>query len=227
MIKQVFVRGVTYFVHALKTLFAPAYCVGCRALLSDYFFCKPCLGMLRPLASVKIMLTKKQSATMHSLGLYQDPLVSLVWAKYYGNRLAAQQLGYVIADRTVLSFIEFDYIVPVPLHWSRYAWRWYNQSEIMAQAVSERTGKPVVSLVKRVLFKKPQASLSRDERTANMAGVFTLAENAMQYKGKSFLVIDDVATSGATIRNVLHCLTKLAPVQLHAVVACRTLSGID
>lgn len=206
----------------IQRFIAPSYCVGCRFFLSnDTFLCKPCLGSICPLATATIPLTKKYTARVHALSFYREPLVSLVWAKYYSHRLAAEQLGVLLWERTNLSYIAFDYIVPVPLHWGRYAWRWYNQSELIAHTISRKSGKPVIPLVKRVLYQKPQASLTSDKRSDNMTGAFMLTDEAFLYKGKKFLVIDDVMTSGSTIRQVLYCLTKLSPEKLEVAVICR------
>ena len=209
-------------VHYGEQFFAPSYCVGCHVSVTQgHFLCQPCLGSIKPVATVTLPVTQKWSVCIHSVSFYQQPLISLVSAKYYGNRLAAQQLGFLMWQRTSIAHLDFDYIVPVPLHWSRYAWRWYNQTEEMARVISSLSGKPIVFCVKRIAYNKPQASLSRDERSENMTGVFALSSDALLYKGKKILIVDDVVTSGATLRQMVYCLSKINPAQINAVVACR------
>ncbi|MGK3945895.1 hypothetical protein ABK046_47060, partial [Streptomyces caeruleatus] len=84
---------------------------------------------------------------MFAISDYEYPLRSLVQAKQYGNRCASRQLGQLLWEHTPLTQIQFDIIVPIPLHWTRYAWRGFNQSEEMARVVSEYSGKPVVKLL--------------------------------------------------------------------------------
>ncbi len=211
--------GVRVF---LKSVIAPSYCVSCRIFLPTHFICKPCLGLIKPVASISIQVTKKYKVPVHALSFYRDPLISLIWAKYYSHRLASVQLGRLMVERIPFAFMDFDYIVPVPLHWLGYARRWYNQTEVMAKEISHATGKQVLPLVKRSLYKRSQVSAGRDDRVENIAGVFELTEGALAYKGKKFLIVDDVMTTGATMKEVLYVLSKIAPEALHAVVVCRS-----
>ncbi len=205
-----------------KSIVAPSYCVSCRIFLSTGFMCKPCLGMIKPIASTHIAVTKKYNIQVHALSFYRDPLISLIWAKYYSNRLASAQLGQLMVERLPLQFMDFDYIIPVPLHWLGFAGRWYNQTEVMAEQISKATGKPLLHIVKRAFYKRSQVSARRDDRVENIAGVFTLTNDAITYKGKKFLVVDDVMTTGATMKEVLYVLSKIAPETIYAAVICRS-----
>jgi predicted amidophosphoribosyltransferase len=73
-----------------------------------------------------VALTKTKEITVYAAGLYQAPLLQLLHAKYYGKRAVAYELGLFLSQRLALSTIDFDYIVPIPLHWTRKAWRGFN-----------------------------------------------------------------------------------------------------
>jgi ComF family protein len=95
-------------------------------------------------------------------------------------------------------FDEIDGIVPVPLAKKRQRQRGYNQSEEIAQGVSEITGLPIYKkVVKRISFKGSQTNKGRWDRQENVERVFDLID-AEAVSNKHLLLIDDVVTTGAT-----------------------------
>jgi predicted amidophosphoribosyltransferase len=102
----------------------------------------------------------------------------LVHALKYGDRLdLAPMMGRWIsrAGREVLA--EADALVPVPLHWRRLWTRRFNQSAMLAAAVSAASGVPMVTdALKRVKATVQQVGLSRSERVANVQGAFRVPE---------------------------------------------------
>ena len=75
------------------------------------------------------------------------------------------------AGRELLA--EADALVPVPLHWWRHWARRFNQSAILAAAVSKASGMPIAArTLKRVKFTAQQVGLSRTQRAANIQGAF-------------------------------------------------------
>jgi ComF family protein len=92
-----------------------------------------------------------------------------------------------------------DMLVPVPLHPKRLRERGYNQSHLLASELGKLAAMPVVDgEVIRRRFGLPQArTVSVEERRANMANAFACRGQAL--KGRQVLLIDDVATSAATL----------------------------
>ena len=90
-------------------------------------------------------------------------------------------------------------VIPVPLFTSRQKKRGYNQSELLARAFCQKTGFALdaKSLV-RVRDTGSQTKLGRQERVSNMNGAFAVKKPAA-VKGKTVLLIDDVATTGSTL----------------------------
>lgn len=101
-----------------------------------------------------------------------------------------------------------DCIVYVPMTDKAIKKRGYNQAELLARGVSERTDIPVI---KNALVKtrdtKDQKSLSQKERSVNLQGCFQVKERAA-VKGKRVLLIDDVLTTGATSETLSKKLLK-------------------
>ena len=119
-------------------------------------------------------------------------------AKYHGRGNIAIELGEMLADEMKGFFDDFDCIVPVPVTIKRKMKRGYNQSDMIAQGISNVTGIPIERhTVIRRHFDKSQTHLTRDERIQNVDDVFVL-KDADSVKGKHVLLVDDVITTGAT-----------------------------
>lgn len=119
-------------------------------------------------------------------------------AKYHGRGNIAIELGEMLADEMKGFFDDFDCIVPVPVTIKRKMKRGYNQSDMIAQGISNVTGIPIERhTVIRRHFDKSQTHLTRDERILNVDDVFVL-KDADSVKGKHVLLVDDVITTGAT-----------------------------
>ena len=117
--------------------------------------------------------------------------------------------------------MEYDLLVPVPLHWTRSAKRGFNQANVMANYLSKKSGVAVVNLVKRCRQTGYQAGLSAEKRYENVKDSFVLCDKKEEYKGKKIVIIDDLVTTGATIRAVAKSLLPLKPKSIIAVVAAR------
>jgi len=111
-------------------------------------------------------------------------------------------------------FDEIDGIVPVPLAKKRQRQRGYNQSEEIAQGVSEITGLPIYKkVVKRISFKGSQTNKGRWDRQENVERVFDLID-AEAVSNKHLLLIDDVVTTGATCIACAKVLCQSANVRI-------------
>jgi ComF family protein len=96
--------------------------------------------------------------------------------------------------------LEYDVVVPVPIHWSRRAARGFNQAEELAKDLTFR-----IDLLARVKRTRSQVGLSRAERLKNLSGAF---EASPKVGGLSVLLVDDVLTSGQTARECASALLR-------------------
>ncbi len=132
----------------------------------------------------------------YSFGAYEGTLRELIHLfKYAGMRPLARPL----TDLMMASFprhAQFDGIVAMPLHWFRRWRRGFNQSELLAHEIAQRTGLPVVRAVQRTRRTDSQAGLSSARRRLNVAGAFRARRKLVE--GRRLLLIDDVMTTGAT-----------------------------
>ena len=109
-----------------------------------------------------------------------------------------------------------DLVVPVPLHPRRLADRGYNQAALLAAPVARSLG---VGLAPQALARHRdtprQASLDRERRIVNVAGVFTARERS-RVRGARVLLVDDVRTTGVTLEG---CAAALHDAGVSAVLA--------
>lgn len=114
-----------------------------------------------------------------------------------------------------------DIIVPVPLHRFRLFTRRYNQAALLAQALAKLAGRPVLlDALVRPKHTPSQGHLSRDQRKANVKGVFAVRDGAA-LKDKKILLIDDVVTTGATADEAAKTLLKGGARQVNVLALAR------
>jgi len=103
-----------------------------------------------------------------------------------------------------------DVVVPVPLHARRYLARRYNQSAELARAIAAKGGlafEPAALI--RTKPTRRQVGLTATQRQANVRGAFRVGgENEIAIAGRSVLLVDDVYTTGATIRAATQALLR-------------------
>ncbi len=203
----------------------PDLCFACRELaLPGEVLCLSCLGTIKPVASRLLPLRKRQTLAVHALGAYDGALHKLVVAKFRRSFPTAQAAGRIMAQLLPEDVTDVDYIVPVPLHWWRYANRGYNQAVEMAKAMSQELNIPYRPLLMRRKFTKFQYLLSRDDRHSNVADVFALRKDAADVVvGARILLIDDLCTTGVTLQAAANTLQQLQPSTIIAAVCARAI----
>ena len=112
---------------------------------------------------------------------------------------------------------EADVLVPVPLHRSRAKQRGFNQACILANDLSRQSGIPCLAgALKKKRNAAPQVSLSGEERRRNLRDVFSVARRSTVI-GKVLILVDDVYTTGATVRECSRALLAAGAHEVRAV----------
>jgi ComF family protein len=214
---------ITTMYRHLLNFIAPPSCTYCKLLLSQRsVFCDDCSMRIAPVVTAKLPVTKKYVVKVLALSQYQEPLKTLVLAKGRSDIIASRQLGELLWEKTNLKHMEFDYVIPVPLHWVRFAKRGYNQAEEIARVLSKKSGRELVRAIKRTRNTALQSSHEKEGRLQNVKGAFAVNKvDKLQYQGKHLVLVDDVMTTGATLQMAARELIKLKPASITAVVACR------
>ena len=198
---------------ALNLLF-PQFCVGCGK--EGSFLCNSCLQSLphieppvcsrcgRPQTEGEFCRNCRDwqadidgiRAPFRFDGVIRTAILQL---KYRNLRAIAPALAQLMSEYLINNPLDSDILIPVPLHDKRLRERGYNQSTLLANELGALMNLPVdeTSLI-REKYVLPQArTTSVEERRANVAGVFSCKGDGLQ--DKRVLLIDDVATSGATM----------------------------
>ncbi len=113
---------------------------------------------------------------------------------------------------------DIDAVLPVPLHWRRRIFRGFNQAEEIARPVARQLGVPLVRNVVRRKATAFQSGLSARQRARNLRGVFAI-RGSMCWE--HVLIIDDVITTGATIRSVADTVRRAGVDKVSALALAR------
>lgn len=231
-----------------RILFPPV-CAGCRRHVSQPgVLCGTCWPKLR-------LLERPWCAVMgtpftHDMGegflsaeaIADPPPFERARAAVVYSGVARQMVqGLKYQDRTDLApwmarwmlragaelIAEADLVVPVPLHWRRLFRRQFNQSAELARAVSHLSGLPFSpSAVRRVKLTRQQVGLERQDREDNVRAAFRVPTEAeIEIAGRRVLLIDDVYTTGATVRSVAKALKKGGAGAVDVLTFARVLPG--
>ena len=166
---------------------------------------------------------------------YKDKKVSeaIIAGKYKFLSEIYTMFGTLTAHKLQKNFnflLKTDaFLVPIPLAKHRKRWRGFNQAEILCQAISKQLGWPVINALERTKNTKTQKDLKREQRLTNVEGAFTAppslllrrdALNASEgqrggshvdyvgIKNKTLILVDDVTTTGATLREAAKILKR-------------------
>jgi ComF family protein len=183
-------------------------CVKCQNRLPFIkgLLCRKC-GIPLPDGGEHCYICKKDKKkysfdNLRSVFLYRDDLRKLILSFKYSNRifLAKDFAGFMYnAMRNYDLYNDVNFIIPVPLNIFRAMKRGYNQAYLIAKEISLKSKIP---LLNNILFRKkitkPQFKLSKIERAENIKDSF-IVKNENLIKGKTLLLIDDIATTCSTV----------------------------
>ena len=207
---------LTYFI-------APPYCLFCLADMQErQALCSTCLMTMLPIVPYDFHIAKNKTLKVYAMSAYKDPLRKLILSKHAGNIVPFKYVAQLMCKQSILQHIDFDVICFIPLHWTRYASRDFNQAEIIAQEIAATTGKTLVPFLIRSKKTQFQARLSVDERINNVKDAFTIDKRyEKQIAGKKILLVDDLFTTGSTMKAAALVLYSHAPAKIDLFVACR------
>jgi ComF family protein len=213
------------FLNLITKFFAPPYCAYCKTFLSnETIFCEACFSAIKPIVSMKLAITKSQTISVFAVSGYQDPLKRLILAKGWSKQLASTHMADVIWQKTLLPHLSCDFFIPIPLHWTRFAWRGYNQAELMAARLAVLSGKRMINALSRKKMTQSQFRLGSNDRVLNLENVFSCNEGYKNcLRGKHIILVDDLMTTGATLKSAAKVLFECQPASISAVVTCRVI----
>ena len=166
-----------------------AGCAGCASpLAAGAALCGRCLQRPPPWTSAAIPLR------------YAFPIDRLVLRfKYQGSLVAGAALAQAMLRGPQPHPPSRPWLIPVPLHWTRERWRGFNQARELALLLSAGKSWPLApGGLLRTRRTPAQAGLGRQQRQRNLRRAFQW--HGPELTGRSLLLVDDVMTTGATLR---------------------------
>jgi len=209
----------------LLDFFYPQRCMGCGKR-ENYKSGGVCLNCLKKIDYPTILKYNNIFAATD----YNDPLIQkIIWSlKYHGIKQLAKPLGRLIIQRLSekIKFDDYDIFIPIPVSKSRSRERGFNQTELIAHQIRANIGSDDnIKVLPNVLLKiketPSQVSLKdRNKRLNNIKGSFGI-KNAELIKNKNIIIIDDVSTTGATIKEAAKILKRAGAKRVIAIVVAR------
>lgn len=143
---------------------------------------------------------------------------SLSGLKFFGYTWIGKIYGKLLAEYfQKWCHYPVDFVIPVPIHWTRYVQRGYNQAEVIAYSFSIYSQLDILPKgLKRIRHTKPQKELNEQERIQNLSLAFKVNKKYISdIQGKNVLIIDDIYTTGSTIDGCTKALRQAGASQVY------------
>lgn len=231
----------------IEQVLFPSRCRICRTWLEipgEKIVCGECLASLRPEESPfclccgaffdgagephicgSCLESPPPFACHRSFGRYRGVLKDLILLyKFRGASLLGPILAgeaYSALGREEGLWWEGKALVPVPLHPKRERERGFNQSALLARELASRSGLEVVEkALVRTRNVPPQSTLEAVRRARNVRGIFDV-KDPDRIRGRVIVLVDDVYTTGATIKECAMTLLKAGAAEVRGITLAR------
>lgn len=225
-------RAKVYLSTFINLLF-PSKCLSCKKRESN-FLCEDCLKKIEFISTPYCKIcgkkaegivvenyicgecrtTKNYFEYARAAAEYRDILKEAIHFFKYRKKenlkfpLSKLLLEYLEICDVKEEILNCDLIIPVPLHKKRLKERRFNQAHLISEILSEELKIPLISdVLIRIKPTLPQINLNKRQRIENIKGAF-LVEDKEKVKNKKILLIDDVFTTGSTVRECAKMLKK-------------------
>jgi len=224
------------------SLFYPSACGACKRYIKDfkYFYvCAECFAFIKYVDSFGCRTCGKTLVSedveqcrecrerenyfsrVKAAGIYDGAMKEIIHLiKFSGRRKLVKLAAELLLERTGKEYFSgFDALVPVPLSKKSMEERGYNQSALVAEILSKKTGLELLFAADKVKETDPQNKLTRKERLTNLRGAFRANRDL---RGKKVLVVDDVYTTGSTMNEMAKVLKKAGAEKVAGLVIARS-----
>lgn len=204
----------------------PKKCVGCNK--EGFWFCQNCQQKIQTLLSSEVVSYHPLPQRIIAACNYQDPLIKKLLYTY--KYQFVQEIGKILSDfilqnipDTIAQNRNKNFVVlPIPLHKKRLRWRGFNQAAIIAQNLANKLDlKTKNDILNRCRNTLPQVKLKGKKRKQNIRKAF-VARKDPSLNNKIILLVDDVCTTGSTLKEASRAILKAnKPREIWGVVFAR------
>ncbi len=243
-------QPITIIAKNFINLLYPLHCAACKIPLdpvNKVILCPACEGKLKKnpkpycekcgrsvRSGVKVCGECERSGFAFerawSAYLYEDVIKELIWLFKFRGKLSLSSLlcgktiKFIKDNREIIEGI--DTVTFVPAHHGWLNDREYNQSAILASAVSREFKIPLSRPLEKTALTKRQNELARDERLTNLMGMFKVnlpdgAKDSAVIRNARILLIDDVMTTGATLNECSKTLKNAGAKEVRCLTLAR------
>lgn len=238
-------RRFVYSISSVKSFLAdvlfPFFCVGCGR--EGEILCDTCRAGIEWYGSRECVFCPRNTDVFFHRNVcrectFEQSIEAVIVATHYHERVIRDliyQLKYEYVERValVLGELLFAYgdenklwekysgftLVPVPLHQRRFFERGFNQSELITLVLSRLLDFPChATYLRRVRYTTSQVNLSCEARQENVSSSF---EASLEVSKKDIILVDDVFTTGATLREGARALKARGANRIVALVVAR------
>lgn len=230
-------------------LLIPPQCPACHAIIDDDGLCGQCWSQIKRIAPPLCQQCGKGFAFTnafsdgdnrcgrcltappdfdHAIAAFKYNAMSrllILGLKYARRHDVTPTMARMMANAGAELLDKSDWIIPLPLHWTRYVQRGFNQSAELARAamkaanIANRKYRP--DILKRMKKTESQGYKTRKQRRQNLQSAFRVTDKSRYLNGASVVIIDDVLTTGASLSSAARCLKKAGAKEVAVLIAAR------
>lgn len=225
---------ITLLHYILSDVVFPSFCANCGKMISinDHGVCNKCRNMISMniknytgeyIFSLEEKIHGKRKWFLDDgvwLFKYEEPITELMYSmKFKHHKSIAKLFAEYCINAINLQKWQFDCITYIPVSKERLWKRGFNQSEVIARYISKINNKNLIKLFYIKNEKVAQKKLSSNDRFINTYQKFDIfPDSYMNINNKSFLIVDDVYTTGATINECARMLKMHGANQVYACI---------
>lgn len=210
-------------------------CISCQRI-QDNILCKSCINNIQVLdnSCIKCDFILSNNTCNHcnnnniyfeklfSIGIYSGLLKTLIYEyKYNKNKDLSKLFSDLVYEKIKNIKDKIDIITSIPIHKEKLKTRGFNQAELFAKRISYKTRWKYLEIIERVKNTKAQFSLNILERKENLKDAFII--NKKNIENKNVVLVDDIYTTGTTIKEACIELKKSGVNKIYIIVIARAI----
>lgn len=208
-------------IQKILKIFFPTSCTMCGRLCNTWI-CSKCYTLLKK--NLNPSSINKKEYILHFLSFYEGTIRNLLLSfkfkekAYIGNLF----VELIVKNEKISEKIkEYDYIISVPMYKKNKANRGYNQTEVIADQLEKILKiKHLKNCLIKIKQNKKQSTLTEKQRIENVKNVYKL-ENKNEIYNKKILLLDDIYTTGSTVKACVDELKKGKPQKIDVLVIAK------